>query len=453
MYRTYTQILAAIILALVMPCTATAGRQKARVTWHSPALKTVLGCTISCPDKAARDAEGKSMTIVYLENLACTKIGRYSNKKNVRWLLDKGYKVIEIDYRHHPKATAPHLNADIMALNDTLAKGRFGNETDISDSRCYILFEGYRIERDVSYCLDDPTVYNYPDCYATQPGDSLYMDIVYPANAAHGVPVILSFSYSNSYAGTANEGCTERYKHRRMFLGYTLAMFDDTILEGSPAAGMAWAIADHPKYCDWGRGNPKGGRQKDYGAVEISDDAARKVRAAIRTLRHLAPEMGMNGKVALYGFSRGSTAASLAIGDKPFDEWLTTEGSRFDSGETDIQAAVLGPGIFDYSLMSKSRNEYRHIDTYCHTTPDAQAAWNRQGGARAINAAAAPTLLFFNTDDDPEYSTQAEHLVNLLRKTETPHTLMQDYGKGHSVPTSPVHISRIYSFLKEHTSD
>ena len=30
---------------------------------------------------------------------------------------------------------------------------------------------------------------------------------------------------------------------------------------------------------------------------------------------------------------------------------------------------------------------------------------------------------------------------------------MQDYGKGHSVPTSPVHISRIYSFLKEHTSD
>ena len=73
--------------------------------------------------------------------------------------------------------------------------------------------------------------------------------------------------------------------------------------------------------------------------------------------------------------------------------------------------------------------------------------------SRAINAAAAPTLLFFNTDDDPEYSTQAEHLVNLLRKTETPHTLMQDYGKGHSVPTSPVHISRIYSFLKEHTSD
>ena len=142
MYRTYTHILALIILALVMPCTATAGRQKARVTWHSPALKTVLGCTISCPDKAARDAEGKSMTIVYLENLACRKIGRYSNKKNVRWLLDKGYKVIEIDYRHHPKATAPHLNADIMALNDTLAKGRFGNETDISESRCYILLEG-----------------------------------------------------------------------------------------------------------------------------------------------------------------------------------------------------------------------------------------------------------------------------------------------------------------------
>lgn len=453
MYRTYTHIIAAVILAMLMPCMAMAKKAKAKTTWHSPALQTVLGCTVSRPDKPATDTNGKCMTVVYLENLACEKIGRNSNKKDVRWLLNNGYKVIEIDYRHHPRALAPHLNADIMALNDTLAKGSFGSETDISDSRCYILFEGYRIARDVSYYLDDPTVYNYPDCYATQQGDSLYMDIVYPANAARDVPVLLSFSYSNSYAGTANEGCTERYKHRRMFLGYTFSMFDDSILEGSPAVGMAWAIADHPKYCDWGRGNPQGGRQKDYGAIEAADDAARKVRAAIRTVRNLAPAMCLNGKVALYGFSRGSTAASLAIGDKPFEEWMATDRSRFAEGETDIQAAVLGPGIFDYALMSKTRNEYRHIDIYCNTTPDPQKAWSRQGGACAIKDSAAPTLLFCNTDDDPEYSTQAEHLVNLLRNTDTPHRVLRDYATGHSVPTSPAHITQIYTFLKEHTAE
>jgi hypothetical protein len=64
--------------------------------------------------------------------------------------------------------------------------------------------EGYRPQRDISYYLDDPTVYNYPDSYKSSQGDSLFLDLVYPANPSHQVPVVVTFSYSNSCA--ANGG-------------------------------------------------------------------------------------------------------------------------------------------------------------------------------------------------------------------------------------------------------
>lgn len=435
--------------------------------WYSQATGQWLTCRINNPAVAATDTHGRIMTVVYLEHLSCEKVGRNSIRKDVRWLLGQGYRVIELDYRHHPLATTPHLNRDIIAINDTLAKGRFCGTDNISDSRAYILMEGYRIQRDVSYYHDDPSIYNYPTQYASataggsvQQGDSLYMDIIYPANPRHKVPTVLSFSYSNSYPGTAGEGLTDKYRHRRMYLGYTYSMFDDTILEGAPAAGMAWAIADHPKYCDWGRGNPPNGAQKAYGAIQIADDAARKVRAAIRTLRAFSITHKMSPRIGLYGFSRGSTAASLAIGDSPFDSWQDTSRSRktlshvdLNHISSDIQAAILGPGIFDYSLMSPSRNEYKHIDTYCQTTSDPAAAWREQGGACAISQRAVPSLLFWNSSDDSAYGIQAEHLINLFRKTGTAFSTIKDYGQGHSVPQEPQHITEIYTFLRDNLID
>jgi len=430
---TFTAISILLTFFMQLPCSAATG------TWASKTLGKSVSYTATEAAMPAKDGSNAYMTVVYLENLGCEKIGRNSNSDDVAWLLSQGYRVIELNYGGDARATAPYLNEDIIAINDELNGGTFCGCSNISSTRAYILFEGYRIQRDVSYYLDSPSTYNYPDAYTKTAGDSLYMDIVYPANPGKAVPTMLSFAYSNSYYGKS---------HQRMFLGYTLAMFDDSILEGLPAIGMAWAIADHPKYCDWGQGKYTGGANKSLGAIEVNPDAARKVKSAVRTLRKVGSGLGLGNDIGLYGFSRGSTAASLGIGDAPFDEWLTADNGRADAKDvsSDIQIAVLGPGVFDYSKMSETSNEYKRMKTYCNSD------WTQQGGAMAIKNKAVPCFLFYNSDDDANYATQMSSLMSIFDNTGTTYELLKDYGKGHSVPTQTADIKKMYDFLQSNVS-
>ncbi|MGN6178952.1 MAG: hypothetical protein ACTHNW_07210 [Mucilaginibacter sp.] len=217
--------------------------------WKSKAAGGSIVYTTTEAQTPLKDFAGNYVTVVYLENLNIKKIGRNSNKQDVAWLLAQGFRVIELNYAGNKHAVSPTINADIIAINDSIAKGDFCGYKDCSHYQSYILFEGYRIARNVPYFKDDPTVYNTPGEYTS--GDSLNMDIIYPANAAKAVPVILSFSYSNSYATyDANKKMlTDENKNQRLKQEYTLAAFHDSFLEGAPANGIAWAIADHPKYC------------------------------------------------------------------------------------------------------------------------------------------------------------------------------------------------------------
>lgn len=424
-----------LLLAAILPFTAFAGKG----TWKSVTLNTDIRYTTTEAKKPALDKKGKRMTVVYLKNLACEKVGQNSNKKDVNWLLKQGYCVIELDYGKHANAVSPLINKDIIAINSEMRNGTFCGIADISQDRAYILFEGYRILRDVSYHLDDKEVYNM-----AAGNDSLYMDIVYPANPKRPVPTILSFSYSNSYYGNT---------HKRMFLPYHWAAFNDSFVQGAPAVGCAWAIADHPKYCDWGNGKYKGGPNKSLGSIEIADDAARKVRSAIRTVRGIGRTVGLGHDIAIYGFSRGSTAGSLAIGDKPFEEWTQRERGRCPNEAAYIQAAFLGPGVFDYNLMPKDSREYKNMAAYCNSTADPKATWKRQGGALTVKTnRAAPTFLFYNSDDDPNYGIQMDNIIRSFKAKGIAHEVLKDYGKGHSVPQSTEDLQRMYSFLLRHIS-
>ena len=431
MKRLTTFIFCTAFLAL----SATAGNG----TWKSAALDTDIKYKTTEAKSPAKDKSGKLMTVVYLENLSCPKVGQNSIQEDVDWLLGQGYQVIELDYAHDRNAVSPNINKDIITINAAMRNGSFCGCTDISQDRAYILFEGYRILRDVSYYLDDKEVYNLAAA-----NDSLYMDIVYPANPKTPVPVVLSFSYSNSWYGNT---------HKRMYMPYHWAAFNDSFVEGAPAVGCAWAIADHPKYCDWGNGKYQGGANKSLGTIEVAADAARKVRSAVRTVRGVGKTVGLGNDVAIYGFSRGSTAGSLAIGDKPFDEWTVTERGRFPEESSNVQAAFLGPGVFDYSLMKKDSREYTNMTAYCNSTADPKATWAQQGGALAVsNDRTAPTFLFYNSDDDANYGIQTANLVSIFNSKGVTCELLKDYGKGHSVPQSAEHLSMMYTFLTRHTS-
>ena len=337
---------------------AITGKWKSRVTGDEIVYKATEATT------PLRDFSGNYLTVVYLENLFIKKLGRNTNSEDLKWLLSQGYRVIELDYAKHRNTISPAINSDIIGINDEIAAGSFCGLNNCSRYQSYVLFEGYRIARNIPYFKDDPKVYNTPEQYTE--GDTLRMDIIYPANPSVAVPVILSFSYSNSYASyDASTGkLSDQNKDQRLNLSYTLAGFNDSFLEGAPANGMAWAIADHPKYCPWGKGKPPGGKNDTYKSYQTNPDAARKVKSAVRTLRLMGKELGLSERVGIYGFSRGSTAGSLAIGDRRVPDF---ENYGLALGiSDDVQAAALGPGDFDYALINNSSGDGdSNLETRC----------------------------------------------------------------------------------------
>lgn len=383
------------------------------------------------------------------------KIGSYSNKKNVNWLLSQGYRVIELDYKKNKNAKALKINEDIIAINDSIAAGNFCGLKNCSLYKSYILFEGYRIARNLSYFVDNPKIHNTPEEYIV--GDSLHMDIIYPAKPKIKIPTLLSFSYSNSYAFYDNKKgkLTDAYKDQRLNLSYTLAGFNDSFLEGAPANGMAWAIADHPKYCQWGKGKPENGPNDAFKSFQTNPDAAQKVKSAIRTLRAFGANVGLSDKIGLFGFSRGSTADSLAIGDKKIKE---IENAGFNNTiSDDIQAAALGPGVFDYTLIYNTLDDGdKNLEQRCPLVwgplEQNRKLWKTMGASFLVEKTAAPTLFFYNTDDDRYYEDQINHFKNKLDKLGVTTATLINYGKGHAIPQTEISLNTLYSFFKNHLS-
>lgn len=427
--------------------------------WSSQVTGAAINYTTSAPmGTAAQDQNGQPMTVVYLVNLGFEKISQVSNADNVEWLRRQGYQVIELDYGHSKLAVSPQLNKDIIAINSSLQSGKFCGVT-CSSWRSYILMEGYRICRDISYYHDDPTIYNYPDAYKTSAGDSLYLDLVYPADPASPVPVLVTFSYSNSFATSDNGKLTDANKHKRMYLPYFWGQFKDSFVEGASAVGFAWAVCDHPKYCDWGQGKFTGGANKSLGAIEVNPDAACKVKSAIRTVRGVGRALGLNGDVMVTGFSRGSTAAALAVGDGKIDVFEDTSRGRFPEESSLVQCAVLGSGMFDYEHALGASNEYSRMSAYVTKTG---SPWSHQGALSTIRThASAPTLFYHNTDDfyadkdkDPLglYATQAQLMKEKLDALGVATQLLTNYSSGHAVPQKEADLQMMYEFMLKYVS-
>lgn len=424
-------------------------------TWNSGVAGNI-SYTSAYATTAKKDYSGKLFTVVYLKNLGFTKLSQNTNEEDVKWLRDNGFAVIELDYKQNTKAISPYLNKDIISINAALNKGSFCGISNISTKRAYILCEGYRIKTDVGYYKDDPTIYNYPDNYKTTSGDSLYMDIIYPSNATEKVPVLLSFSYSNSWGHKSSATAIGENAHMRMYLGYTLACgtFYDSILEGAPACGIAWAIADHPKYCEWGQGKRNGGANKEYGAIATNPDGARKVKSAVRTLRAVGESLGFSGKIGIYGFSRGSTTGSLAVGDKKIEDFETSDRGLFPETSSDVQAAILGPGVFDYTLLADGftdKNEYKNGVKVWGALASNKETWNLQGASYLIETdKSAPCLFFYNSDDEKYYGKCADAMKQKLDNLGVATELIKDFRTGHCVPNDNTNLTKIYNFLTTH---
>ncbi len=419
--------------------------------WNSLVTNSPIKYRVLNSVNPKKDYNGEYMTVVYLENLSLKKIGRNSLDEDVDWLLTNGYRVVELNYDNHESAVTPFINKDIIAINDSIASGSFCGLKDCSRYRSYVLFEGYRIARDVSYFKDNPLVYNWPNEY--QEGDSLNMDIIYPANPVESAPVILSFSYSNSYATyDSDKGMLiDVNKNQRLNLGNTLAGFNDSFLEGAPANGIAWAIADHPKYCSWGKGKPVDGPNDAYKSYQVNPDAAQKVKSAIRTLRAKGEKLGLSGNIGVFGFSRGSDAGSMSVGDKVVPEF--ENAGLFTDVSDKVQVAVLGPGVFDFTRIYKVLNDGdKNLEGRCPWAwgdlDKNYDLWKTMGSSFLVEtSASAPVMFFYNSDDSPYYHDQVTSLKGKLDSLGIKTSLLKDYGKGHAIPQKPEDLSKMYDFM------
>lgn len=448
MTKLTTILLAFTFILLVNTSCASSGQ------WKSTILDKNITYKITEAKKPIKDYHGNYATIVYLENLGFEKIGQNNTRDDVAWLLAQGFRVIELNYEHSSKAYPTNINQDIIAINKEIASGNFCNLTNNSLTKSYVLFEGYRIAHNIPYFKDNPTIYNTPTEYTN--GDYLFMDIIYPANASIEVPVVLSFSYSNSYATFDSKlgKLTNAHKGLRTFLPYTFAGFNDSFLEGLPAHSMAWAIADHPKYAPWGSGKPANGKNDTYKSYQSNPDTAQKVKSAIRTLRSLKTKLGLSNNIGIYGFSRGASAGAMTIGDKIVPEF---ENAGFNIGITDeLQAAALGPGVFDYTIIyNKTNDGDTNLETRCPwawgSLKDNYNLWKTMGASYLVaSPKTAPVLFFYNTNDDAYYHEQITHFKTKLDSLKVPTFTLINYGEGHAVPQTTQSLNTLYKFFKNH---
>lgn len=411
--------------------------QARAVSWDSAATGSAITATVTEPDPAV----ATPALVVYLRNLSCERIGQESDASILADFTASGYRVVELDYASHARATTPFLNADVLKIRNEIGTEVFPGASGLNANKnqCYILCEGYRLRRDVPYFLNDPSVY-----FGSDSGAELRMDIAYPSQPSRAVPVVVEFSTSNSFEGNEDD----RMRNDYAFTGTT-----DTILEGAPAAGIAWAMADHPKYREWGQ--PKS--PVSYSGFEVNPDTIKKVRSAVRVLREVGAGMGLSGNIAVHGFSRGATAGSLAVGDRAVPE---IDSAGYSSAlSSRVQAVLLGSGIFDYSHSGGLYTGDPHetaVDIYDRFTavwgpPAADPLlWQRQGALYYMDSAASsPVFLSYNTDDGGYYPYQAQLMEAKLVSLGVPHQVVTDTG-GHRVTTNPETLSAIYDFFKTH---
>jgi hypothetical protein len=423
-----------ILLAGILLVGLSGGAQA--VSWTSAATGGAITATVTEPNPVV----SPPALVIYLKNLSCERIGQEPDASIIASFVTNGFRVVELDYANHVKATSPFLNADVLKIRNEIATGAFPGSTGLNanKNKCYILCEGYRLMRNVPYYLNDPTVYSGSDS-----GAELHLDIAYPSQPSRAVPIVMEFSTANSYFGNEDD----RMRNDFAFTGTT-----DTILEGAPAAGIAWAMADHPKYRAWGSPTL-------YSGFEVNPDTIRKVRSAVRVLRETGATVGLSGNIMIHGFSRGATAGSLAIGDLAVSNidaagYSTALGSR-------VQAVLLGSGIYDYSHSGGTNTSdpagtavdiYNRFVTAWGLTSNNLALWQSQGAVYYMaTTSSAPVFLSYNTDDSAWYVYQAQWLATNLTSRGVPYQVVTGTG-AHHVTTNATTLTAIYDFFKTHTN-
>jgi hypothetical protein len=394
---------------------ASAGRdtafatETAQIHFQSPTIGSTINGTVMVPPKPATNPDGTIPTVIYLKNLAIPRLGQEPDETIIRDLLADGDLVLVLDYGKSSKADSPALNADMLELRQEIGgkKKTLLSEYKVDVNHVFILVEGFRLKRDVEFGQDGSRV--------------LGMDIQYPSQPSHPVPTLMEITCDN----TNRMSC------------FSLLFCRDTLLDGGMAAGFAVAMIDHPVPPPY------------KGIDDPTPQVIYRLKAAVRTLRWLSPQLDLSGQIGAVGFSRGGPMAALlaVTGDRPD---LEGPGIHPDISSR-VQAALIHGCRYDYAKLDSDDPMLNRFEKAWGQRDQDPDRWDTHGAAKYLTKDAAP--MFLNTSDaeSKEYRDQLALFSDELTNAGVEHIYQVDAdGRGHHVTTDPKTLSKIYAFFHQH---
>jgi hypothetical protein len=347
-----------------------------------------------------------SPVIIYLKNLAAPRTGTEGDESIVHYFLDAGYLVVTLDYAHHTNACVPFINRDLGKLRDDIRAKKFLGEYKLDDAHIFIVPEGCRLKRDVLYYNDT----NRP----------LSLDIIYPSQPKQPVGTLIEFSCDN----VNRMGDT------------SLSICSDTILDAEATEGFAVSMADHPV-------------APPYKGLDAMPDCALRIKAAVRTLRAEGAKLGLNGKIAPIGFSRGSGMALMLVTTESMNEF-ENHGENTNVS-CSVQGAVVMSGRFTYlDLLPDDHMIPRYEKVWGTNNFD---FWRREGAMDYLTNATTPLFLTINCSEAPDALHQMTVLRKRLAELGSDEIFMMDnHPRGHKVTLVPEILQALDAYLKSRLS-
>jgi len=370
-------------------------------SWSSP----VTGSTLELKVLDPVSAHTPLPVIIYLENLATPRTGTEGDDAILKDFHAAGYLVAVLDYQHAPQACAPFINRDLGQLRDDLGAKKLLAQYPLDAAHIFIVPEGCRLVRDVVF---------YQDTNRT-----LAMDIIYPSHPVRPAGALIEFSCDNQ---------------NRM--GNTsLSICSDTLLDAAATEGFAVAMADHPVAAP-------------YKGLDAMPESAWKIKAAVRTLRAEGAKLGLSGKIAVLGFSRGSGMALLLVTTRGKPEF---EGHGENPGvSSDVQGAVVMSGRFTYlDLLPNDHMIPRYVKVWGARDANLEE-WRRMGALDYLTNATTPLFLSINCSEAPDALHQMTVLRQRLAELGSDDVFMMDREpRGHKVTLDPDILGAMNFYLRQ----
>lgn len=384
-------------------------------TWGPAISGELLRLTVFRPANIATNSP--LPVVFYLQNLAAPRMGTEPDANILRDFHDAGYLLVTVDYTKATNARMPFVNRDLGKLRDDIRAKKLLGDFNMDMAHVFIVPAGCRLRRDVVFYHDE--------------GRTLAMDIIYPSKPKRAVGALIEFSCDN----------------KDRFGNNSLSICSDTLLDSFATEGFAVAMADHPV-------------APPYKGFDAMPECAWKIKAAVRTLRTEGEKLGLNGKIAPVGFSRGSGMALMLI---------TTAGmAEFeDHGEntgvsSDVQGAVVMSGRFTYlDLLPDDKMLPRYAKTWGERETNLEV-WRRHGALDYLpplpNTPSdkesrvkkiPPLFLTINCTESPDALHQMEVLRRRLAERNSEAEFhMDNEPRGHKVTLVPGILEAMDAYLQ-----